>query len=716
MSGSKHFDKIAIAVTALMLVVTVLFINGGALGIEAISKTTAGYEERLFDNSKVHTVDIVMNDWDDFIDNATSEEYYAANVVIDGEAYKNVAIRAKGNTSLSTVSSLGSRRYSFKIEFDHYDKAKLYHGLDKLSLNNLIQDSTMMKDYLTYTLMNEFDVNSSLSSFVYITVNGEDWGLYLAVEGVEEAFLQRNYGSNYGELYKPDSMSFGGGRGNGKDFDMSAFSFGDKSDSSENDTAKTQNNFDNFKNFDPSNFSKSDTQSDNFGKKDFGGGMGSSDVKLQYIDDDTDSYSNIWDNAKTDITESDKERLIASLKKLSEKEDIESVVDTEQVMRYFVVHNYVCNGDSYTGSMIHNYYLYEKDGQMAMLPWDYNLAFGTFQGGNANSTVNTPIDSPISGGSSSDRPMWDWIVSDEEYTDTYHKLFSEFLDNTDIQGIIDGAYELIKSYVQKDPTAFYTYDEFEKGVSTLKKFCELRSESISKQIENGDTSQTMSYADASSINLSDMGSMGGGVGDKGSTGGSVPGGNIPTKPENSDNFEFTLPSNGDTVQTSNISAATVSNMALNTANNANGSMPSMPEGGMPSGDMPSMPEGGMPSGDVPNMPEGGMPSGDMPNMPEGGMPGGDMPSMPSSDSSGVSSESESTSSTTQQNSQSDDTSDTTANSGVPSETDDKSKPSKGDSMPEMNKGANTEIATVIWLAVSVAVLALGLIVAKKYRA
>lgn len=40
-----------------------------------------------------------MDDWDDLIANAISEEYYAANVVIDGESYKNVGIRAKGNTS-----------------------------------------------------------------------------------------------------------------------------------------------------------------------------------------------------------------------------------------------------------------------------------------------------------------------------------------------------------------------------------------------------------------------------------------------------------------------------------------------------------------------------------------------------------------------------------------------------------------------------------------
>lgn len=495
MSGSKYFDRIAVIVTVLVFVLTILFMNGAALGIKAIAHTM-GYEDRLFDHTKVHTVDIVMNDWDELIASAASEEYNTADVVIDGESYKNVGIRAKGNTSLSTVASLDSERYSFKIEFDHYDSTQSYHGLDKLSLNNLIQDSTMMKDYLTYTMMNEFGVRSSLCSFVFITVNGEDWGLYLAVEGVEESFLERNYGSDYGELYKPDSMSFGGGRGNGKDFDM-----------------------------------------------------GSSDVKLQYIDDELDSYSNIWNNAKTDITEADQNRLIESLKKLSSGEDMESVVDIEQVIRYFVVHNYVCNDDSYTGMMVHNYYLYEKDGQLAMIPWDYNLGFGTFGAGDATSTVNTPIDSPVSGGSS-DRPMLNWIFENEEYTELYHQYFAELLNRVDIQGMIDNAYDLIQSYVEKDPTAFYTYEEFELGVETLRQFCSLRSESISMQLENGETTENMGYADASAITLSDMGSMNGSRGD---FGGDMPdrsdrtegfGGDAPDRPDRTEGFDGSGFNNG----------------------------------------------------------------------------------------------------------------------------------------------------------------------------
>ncbi|MGN0150903.1 MAG: CotH kinase family protein, partial [Wujia sp.] len=223
MSTHKHVDRICCIIMALTLIVTVLYCNGETLGINSVTRTL-GYEKKLFDTSYVHTLDIVMDDWEGFIDSCEDEEYAVCSVVIDNEAYKNVGIRAKGNTSLSSVKQYGNDRYSFKIEFDKYDSGKTYYGLDKLSLNNIIQDNTYMKDYLVYQMMGDFGVDAPLCSYVYITVNGEDWGLYLAVEGVEESFLQRNYGNDYGSLYKPDSMSMGGGRGNGGGFDMEEFS------------------------------------------------------------------------------------------------------------------------------------------------------------------------------------------------------------------------------------------------------------------------------------------------------------------------------------------------------------------------------------------------------------------------------------------------------------------------------------------------------------
>ena len=459
-----------------------------------------------------------------------------------GLVYENVAIRGKGNTSLTQVEQYGNSRYSFKVEFDHYDNALNYYGLDKLSLNNLIQDNTMLKDYLCYQLMGSFGVDAPLCSFVYITVNDEDWGLYLAVEGVEESFLQRNYGSSYGELYKPDSQSMGGGRGNG-----GAFSLGDWQQEAAGETgggaltaAGSQDTFPaapdgldsgfpGREGFSPGTEGEMpEGGAPELPEDPEGGGfsIGSDDTALLYTDDAYSSYQNIFDNAKSDVTDSDKDRLIASLKQLNAQENLEEVVDVEEVIRYFVVHNFVCNFDSYTGSMIHNYYLYEEDCQLSMIPWDYNLAFGGFLGNSdATALVNYPIDTPVSGGTVDSRPMLAWIFSSEEYTQLYHQYFSQFLaewfDSGSFSQTLQQVVDLITPYVEKDPTKFCTTEEFQAGVEALEDFCLLRAQSVQGQLEgtipstdDGQSVDSSSLVDASSVDISAMGTMNNGCGQR----------------------------------------------------------------------------------------------------------------------------------------------------------------------------------------------------------
>ncbi len=490
----RSYKKLYCSLLASVLSIAALFAGGGHDGaVETMASVGSTYEFLLFDASLVHSIDIQMDDWQSFLDNCTDETYAACDISIDGETYNQVAIRAKGNTSLTQVARYGNDRYSFKIEFDHYNDACRYHGLDKLSLNNVIQDNTYMKDFLTYQMMGCFGVSAPLCSFVYITVNGEDWGLYLAVEGVEDAFLARSYGKNPGNLYKPDSMKMGGGRGNGGDFRMDEWKEGE-----------------------------APPERPEGGPGRPGGGpdgMGSSDVSLIYSDDDYESYENIFTNAKTDLTDTDKARLISALKELNTGDNPADVVDVDQVIRYFVVHNFVCNFDSYTGSMIHNYYLYEEDGRLSMIPWDYNLAFGGFEGSmDADAVVNYPIDTPVSGGSTDSRPMLAWIFDNDDYAKLYHQYFSEFIASCFESGLfaetVDRTQALIAPYVEKDPTKFCTYEEFVTGADTLKALCLLRAESVRGQLEGsipsdseGQAADSSALIDASSLNISDMGTM-----------------------------------------------------------------------------------------------------------------------------------------------------------------------------------------------------------------
>ena len=591
MLRTKTADRI-VCVAAVIMLVAAVCMWGLVEPVQGDSGWEIGYESLLFDSSRIHTIDITADNWDSIIANAAAEEYQECTITIDGENLGQVGIRAKGNTSLSTVTTLDSERYSFKVEFNHYVKGKKYHGLDKLSLNNLIQDATLMKDYLAYTLMGKMGVPSPLCSYVQINVNGEPWGLYLAVEGVEDAFLERN-SMTKGELYKPDSMSFGGGRGNGGDFDIEKFRETEDStettdtDTSDTGAAETQasgsadqvsgNAFNPGNNpFGSGSFTPPEGMSGSMpegmpqmpaggfsfpgtsesgeasgdqaagfpqpGGGDFSGGfggfnfgMGSNDVKLIYTDDDPDSYSNIFNNAKTNVTGRDKTRLIASLKKLNEGTDLDSVVNKEEVTTYLAVHNFLCNDDSYTGMMVHNYYLYEENGKLTILPWDYNLAFGGFSASqNATSTVNSPIDSPVSGGTTDSRPLISWIFEDEEALAAYHEIYSRFISECIESGWleqeIDRVQAMITSSMESDPSAFFTLEEFEKAVSTLKTFCAKRGESIRGQLEGtipstsqGQQEDSSSLVDASEISIADMGKMDNGN-NPGGGGPSMPGG------------------------------------------------------------------------------------------------------------------------------------------------------------------------------------------------
>lgn len=429
MSTSSNLDRICVAALALAVLIAALAFCAPALGYEAASGgVVLSYEERLFDTSVVHTIDIVMDDWEGFIAGCEDEEYVLCDLVIDGEEQPGAGIRAKGNTSLSSVAAYGNDRYSFKIEFDHYDSSLSYYGLDKLNLNNIIQDNTYMKDFLSYQLMAAAGAAAPLCSYVWITVNGEDWGLYLAVEGVEESFLLRNYGTDYGELYKPDSMEMGGGRGSGGGFGGRGGMGGMPSDMGE--PPEDMGGMPDMSEMPEMGEIPDMGEVPEMGEMpEIGGGMGggmmggSSDVLLVYTDDDYDSYANIFDNAKTDVSNADKDRLIDALQALG-----------------------------------------EDGGLLSMLPWDYNLAFGGFMGSSdAEAQVNWSIDDPTSDGDTESRPMLAWIFESEEYTELYHAAFAEFIESVFTSGeferLFDETVELISPYVERDPTKFCTYEE-----------------------------------------------------------------------------------------------------------------------------------------------------------------------------------------------------------------------------------------------------------------
>lgn len=572
MISNRHITKIIAVIMAfsLCLCFAAMYFSTeltAAAGGKAVSMS---YESELFDTDVIMTVNILMDedDWQEMLDNALEEEYYACDVEVNGKTFYQVGIRTKGNTSLSSVvNDPTTDRYSLKLEFDHYVDGQTCFGLDKLVLNNNYADATNMKEALCYDMFQFLGADASLYNYAEISVNGEYRGIYLTLEAVEDSFLLRNYGTEKGALYKPEGMEMGGDKQDGSkpggggdredagnmpnagvpgggdngnppsrpdgnmpnfgDFSADDFPGGDMpdfNDISGGNGGTPGGDMPNFGDFSADDFSDGEIPGKN-DRADFGGMGGfsksSGGADLNYTDDDLDSYSTIWDGEVTDTKKADHKRVVKALKNISEGTDLETYMDIDNLLKYMAVHVFSVNMDSLSGNMAHNYYLYESNGQLNLIPWDYNLAFGGMGtnggmgGGSSDSAtevVNSAIDNAFSG-----TEFFDTLMENETYREQYYaylnQLVEEYVYGDGFETFYNRTRNLIDTLVETDPTAFYTYEEYQTAADTLYQIVKLRAQSIEGQL-NGtipSTSEEQSGSDAlidaSSLSISAMGTM-----------------------------------------------------------------------------------------------------------------------------------------------------------------------------------------------------------------
>ena len=445
-----------------------------AVGRADSAESQYTYAEHIFQDDTVNEINIEIDeaDWQDMLENPLEEEYHKANITINGETVGNVAIRTKGNNSLTSVANSDSDRYSFKLDFDYYDNNGNYYGLKKLCLNNNYSDNSSMREYISYKIMGEMGLDVPECAYSHITVNGEEWGLYLAVEPVDEVFLAAHFADATGDLYKPE-------------------------------------------------------------------GKGGTGANLVYNGDDISAYTGL--NLKTNLNSSDGKEILALMQALEDGEGLEEVLDVEKALKYIAANVALANFDSYLGNTTHNFYLYEENGRFTIIPWDMNLAFGGFGGGevdiyeptkqsmggfgggdkrkdtqdnnavtnaaenteaqaDANNQPQPPDNADMQGMPSMDsgeKPLVTTLLENETYRSMYEGYLKEIAEKYFTQEymteLVTKIHDLIAPYVQNDPTAFCTYEEFEQACSTdptdqysLAYYAVNMAESIENQLNGGE--------------------------------------------------------------------------------------------------------------------------------------------------------------------------------------------------------------------------------------
>ena len=144
--------------------------------------------------------------------------YIKAAVNIDGETYRDVGVRFKGQWSFSLAGD--SPRKPLKLKFDHFVEDQYFHGIKTLSLSSNAVDPSLMRETLGFAFFRDAGLPASRTCFalIYLTVDGiydnELLGLYTAIEEIDKDFLHRQFGTTKGLVIRPERIRNFGYLGN----------------------------------------------------------------------------------------------------------------------------------------------------------------------------------------------------------------------------------------------------------------------------------------------------------------------------------------------------------------------------------------------------------------------------------------------------------------------------------------------------------------------
>lgn len=141
--------------------------------------------------------------------------WVSADIEADGQVWKNVGVRLKGNWSLRSAWTSKDYALPFRFNTDKFEdslpetKNQRFYGFQKVSFYNGVQDSTGIRGAVASSIFRQAGVVAPLSVPVRLVLKfgdtTKDVGVYEMVEVPDEPLLSRYFGNDSGNLYKPES-------------------------------------------------------------------------------------------------------------------------------------------------------------------------------------------------------------------------------------------------------------------------------------------------------------------------------------------------------------------------------------------------------------------------------------------------------------------------------------------------------------------------------
>jgi len=247
-----------------------------------------------------------------------------AAIEFNGLIWNNVGVRYKGASTLIDSWGHGTMKTPLRLNFDKFEdkypqiKDQRFYGFKKLTMANSMYDISYMRDIIASDLLAEAGLPAARTAYYEVILDyGEgpvNLGLYVAIEDIENTAIKRYFGSESGNIYKPES----GGASLAEDIrEWIQYSFVKKNNESESDW---------------------------------------SDIEAL--------YKTLHSKERISDPEAWRERL-------------ESIFDVDVFLEWLAISAIIQHGDSY-GIRPNNYYLYNDPdtGMLTWISWDHDMILG----------------------------------------------------------------------------------------------------------------------------------------------------------------------------------------------------------------------------------------------------------------------------------------------------------------------------------------------------
>ncbi len=112
-----------------------------------------------------------------------------------------IGVRLKGFSSFRPLAG----KSAFKIKFDEYVEDQAFQGLEALTLNNMVQDPTMLRELLAYKAFRAAGLPAWRTGYSFLRIDGDAYGVYLNVESPDEVSAARLFPTT-SHLYEAEAV------------------------------------------------------------------------------------------------------------------------------------------------------------------------------------------------------------------------------------------------------------------------------------------------------------------------------------------------------------------------------------------------------------------------------------------------------------------------------------------------------------------------------